>query len=186
MGEAELYKLTYHDLILLVQELQIRRHNDETVYDRNIWQARRIMELEFDLRRFRRIMVEDQQENVMKEYGTVASDVVSLEEARNNKAKLKLITGGGGSGDNDWLSSMVWGTEFRVRPKKGEKSWILVTFMMGGSKDQGKTILVIPYQGDEAVQDTKDWLWAEPKAFCEYFELVSIISVPEKENEGWE
>lgn len=179
LTEAELYTFTYHDLILMVKELQSMRRDDQSVYDRNIRQAARIMELEFDLRKYRRIMVEDTQETVMKTYGTVKSDVVSLDEFRKHHLKPD---GGGPKGPKkgDWLSDMVWGTEFLVRPN-ANKTWMLARFMHAGRRE--RMVLVIPMRGEEPVQDDKEWLWVDPVEFCKYWELMAILLIPEKDNE---
>lgn len=112
--------------------------------------------------------------NVMKEYGHAVSDVVSLDEFRKNMPRLK----GGGSKPptGDWLSSMVCGTEFLVRPKV-QKTWILAKFLHAGTR-QG-CVLVIPMRGDEPVQDDKEWVWVDPVEFCKFWELRAILLVPE-------
>jgi hypothetical protein len=175
LSNTNIYKNTYAELVIWIKELLAMRREDQTVYDRNIRQAARIMELEFDLRKYRRIMVDNQQETTVKEYGVMESDVVSLDEVRRNRVRLK---GGGEPPNGDWLSTMKWGTEFLVRPKV-QKTWLLVRFMMAGIR--GGMALIIPMRGDEPVQDDKDWMWADPVEFCKYWELMAVLLVPKDE-----
>lgn len=177
ISDTEIMKNTYAQLVMWIKELLAMRRDDVKVYDRNIWQAGRIMSLEFDLRRYKHMMVEDKEETVVEKY---ANDVVSLEEVRKNKAKFRTVTGGGVPPDSEWLPKMEWGTEFLVRPKV-QKTWLLVKFMMGGV--QNGCVLVIPVRGDEPIQDDKEWMWVDPVEFCKYWELMAILLVPEKDNE---
>lgn len=177
-SDTEIYKCTYAELVNWVKELSARRRCDETVYDRNIRQAGRIMELELYLRRYSFIMVDNQEDNVVKEYGVVESDVVSLDEFRS--LRLKRRGGGGNPPEGDWFSRMIWGTEFLVRPKQ-QKTWLLVRFMMGGVKEGMG--LVIPMRGDEPVQDDKEWMWVDPVEFCKYWELMAVVFVPKEIND---
>lgn len=170
-SDTEIYKNTYHQLVCWIKELLAMRRADQTVYDRNIAQAKRIMELEFDLRRFRRIMVEDTQETVMQEYGVAENNVSSLEEYR--KAHPRLMRGGGNPPEGEWLSKMEWGTMFFVR-RKNQNDWLLVKFLMAGI--QAGVVLLVPMQGTEdVVSDDRAWLPVDPAAFCRYWELMSQI-----------
>jgi len=176
-SDRDIYKNTYHELVCWVKELLAMRRDDKLVYDRNILQAGRIMELEFDLRRYSAMMVEDKQEMVMN--GLSADEgVVSLEEFRRNHPRRKY--GGQPPEEGDWLSTMVWGTEFRVSPKT-QKTWLLMTFTMAGIRNG--TVLVIPHHGDLISQDEKEWMWVNPIEFCRYWELAAIILVPEEIDE---
>ena len=122
-------------------------------------------------------MVEDKQEAAVKEYGVAQSNVVSNEEFVAQR--LKRRGGGGNPPEGDWLSGMVWGTEFRVRPKQ-QKTWLLATMTMGGIRKG--TVLIIPHHGDEISQDTKEWMWVDPVKFCEYWELIATVMVPKEES----
>lgn len=175
-SDTDIYKCTYNELVCWVKELSARRRADDQVYERNLRQARIIMALELDLRKLSAMMVEDKQETTVKEYGLVESDVVSLEEFRRNKLRSR---GGGGNPPGEWLSGMVWGTEFLVRPKV-QKTWLLVKFMMAGVKEG--MVLVIPMRGDEPVQDDKEWMWVDPVEFCKYWELMAVILIPKEIN----
>ena len=143
------------------------------------------MELQFDLTQQKTIMFEDTMETVMKEYGIVQSDVVSNEEFQARRLKR----GGGGPGngrgkDGDWLSPMVWGTEFLARPRIPNgmnPRWLLAKFMMAGIRDG--MVLVIPMRGDEPIQDDHSWMWVDPVAFSKYFELMGILLEPESTDE---
>lgn len=170
-SDTEIYKNTYHELVLWIKELLEMRRSDETVYDRNLKQAARIMELEFDLRKFSRIMGEDKEETVVKEYGTADDNVISNEEfIRYRKSK-----GGGNGGTDDWLTDMEWGTIFYVRQKPvitGSRSWLLTKFLMAGTRKN--VVLLVPMAGaEEVVTDDREWLPVEPKAFCKNWDLVA-------------
>jgi len=173
VSDTEIYKNTYAQLVKWVKELLRMRRDDATIYDRNIRQARRIMELEFDLRRYSVMMVEDKQETIMKDFAE--AEVVSLEEFRKNHPKP--MGGGSPPSEGDWLSPMVWGTEFRVSPKM-QKTWLLMTFTMAGVRNG--TVLVIPHHGDEISQDTKEWMWVNPLDFCKFWDKIAVILIPEE------
>ena len=164
-SNTDIYKNTYNQLVIWVKELlwTVQRYTalENLIYK----QAGIIMELEHEV-------------NVMKQHGTLVSDVISLDEFRRNHPRLK--GGGGMPPDGDWLSGMVCGTEFLVRPKI-QKTWILAKFMHAGLR-QG-VVLVIPMRGDEAIQDEKEWVWVDPVEFCKFWELRAILLIPEKLNE---
>lgn len=182
ISEAQIMTNTYAQLVVWIKELLAMRRDDATVYDRNTRQAGRIMELEFDLAKYGAIMVEDRQETVMKEYGSAESDVISNEELV--RQRLKRFGGGGdtpGGKSKDWLTPMKWGTVFYIRPKR-DGNWLLAKFLLAGKK--GNVVLLVPMKGDEeVVSDDREWCPVEPKAFCDYFELVADFPPPEIVNE---
>ena len=120
------------------------------------------------------MMVEDKQEMVM-DGSTPDADVISLETFRRNRPKRMF--GNPPTDGDDWLSSMVWGTEFRVSPKT-QKTWLLMTFTMAGMLEG--TVLVIPHHGDEISQDEKEWMWVNPVEFCKYWEKIATVFIPEE------
>lgn len=174
--QGDIYKNTYRELVLWVEELLQQRRYDEQVYVRNILQAGRIMELEFDLARVPAIMVYDLEETVMEKYGT--ADIIPEDELiRRRKAK------GGGGPDGDWLTKMAWGTMFFSR-KKNRKDWLLVKFLKAGNR--GTVVLLVPMQGaEEVVADDRDWLAVDPVEFCKTWECVELIPpVPLESSDG--
>ena len=135
------------------------------------------MKLEFDLRRYQSIMVDKIEEEVVKEYGTVDSNLVTNEELR----ELRLRRGGrgGGNGRVNYLINMPWGTQFYVR-QRGSKTWILVKFLLAGRK--GNVFLLVPMKGDEnEVTDDREWLPVESKAFTDYWELMAEFPPPRED-----
>src|SRR5882672_200701 len=146
-SDTELMKQTYAGLILIVKELQwslerqkcLNVNNVELKHSRTRDQLltereARNRQVEFDLMNAKdyinsMLIDTENKENLMKEYGIAVSDVISFDEFRKNKARLR----GGGSAppEGDWLSDMVCGTEFLVRPKT-QKTWILAKFMHAG------------------------------------------------------
>lgn len=164
-SDTNIYKNTYNELVIWIKELLWQTQRYSGLENLNYKQAGIIMELEHEV-------------NVMKEYGAVVSDVVSLDEWRKNRVRLK----GGGNipPEGDWLSGMTCGTEFLVRPKT-QKTWILAKFMHAGLR--AGCVLVIPMQGDEPVQDDKQWVWVDPEEFCKFWELRAILLIPEVINE---
>jgi len=164
-SDTEIYKNTYNELVIWIKELLWRCQRYSDLENLNYKQARIIMTLEHEV-------------NVMKEYGAVVSDVVSLDEFRKNHPRR--ATGGGAPPAGDWLSGMVCGTEFLVRPKI-QKTWILAKFMHAGLR--ANCVLVIPMQGDEPIQDDKQWVWVDPAEFCKFWELRAILLIPEVPNE---
>jgi len=183
LSDTYIYTRTYKELVEWVKYLASWRKIEDTVYDRNITQARRIMELEFALRKYSAIMVDDKQENVVKEYGIVDSNVISNEELMEHRRKRG---GGGRGGQEDWLSDMVWGTIFYVRQKPvttGSRSWLLQKFLKAGN--QKTVVLLVPmHANEEVIMDEREWLPVEPRAFCRSFELVSEFEpIPLKEDE---
>lgn len=180
ISDTEIYKNTYAQLVVWIKELIRLRRDDAMVYDRNINQARRIMELEFDLRRYSAMMIYDRQEDVVKEYGTVESNVVTNEELTQQRLKLKR-GGGGNNGSVNYLIDMEWGTQFYVRPK-GSRSWMLVKFLLAGRKKD--IYLLVPMKGDEnEISDDREWLPVESKAFTTYWELVEEFPPPKEIHE---
>src|SRR6266576_3799208 len=195
-SDTELMKQTYASLILIVKELQwmlewqksLNVNNTELKHSRTrdaLLTAReaRNRQVEFDLmnaKAYINSMLSDAEykESLMKEYGAVVSDVVSLDEFRRNHPRRKA--GGGMPLEGDWLSDMVCGTEFLVRPKV-QKTWILAKFMHAGLR--AGCVLVIPMQGDEPIQDDKQWVWVDPAEFCKFWELRAILLIPEVPNE---
>ena len=177
--EADIYKHTYNDLVQWLKILINDRRHDQTVYDRNIWQARRIMELEFDLQRRKKydmIMLEDQERQVVDAIG-VEDNIVSIEEYKDRG--LSLIQGGRGSFNGDWLTPLPWGTQFYVRPKV-QKTWMLAKFLKAGAKKS--IVYLVPMKGaEDVVIDDREWIPVEPKAFSAFFELVEKFT--EKDNE---
>lgn len=164
-SDTNIYKNTYNQLVIWIKEL--------------LWQSQRYLNLEnLNYKQAGIIMKLEHEVNVMKEYGAIVSDVVSLDEWRKNRVRLK----GGGNipPEGDWLSDMVCGTEFLVRPKT-QKTWILAKFMHAGLR--AGCVLVIPMQGDEPVQDDKQWVWVDPIEFCKFWELRAILLIPEVVNE---
>lgn len=182
LSDTYIYTLTYNQLVHWVKYLVEWRKIEDTVYDRNILQARRIMELEFALRKYSRIMVEDKQETVVKEYGIVDSNVVSNEELIRYRRKR----GGGDRNGDDWLTDMEWGTIFYVRQKpvlSGSRGWLLQKFIKAGNRKN--VVLLVPmHANEEVVTDDREWLPVEPKSFCKSFELVSEFEpIPLEEDE---
>lgn len=199
MGEAELYKLTYRQLVCLVQELQrtlkylpctYERHselNHERTVNKLLFNQIKVLQdtiitLKFDLRKYSAMMVEDKQENVVKEYGIVDSNVVSNDEFMEYRRKR----GGGRGSQEDWLTDMEWGTIFYVRQKPvttGSRSWLLQKFIKAGN--QKNVVLIIPmHANEEVITDEREWMPVEPKAFCRSFELVSEFEpIPLEEDE---
>lgn len=172
--DTEIYKNTYRELVLWIKELLAMRRDDQTVYDRNIAQAGRIMELEFDLRRYRSIMVDDKQEGVIKEYGVIDSNVISNDELMEKR--LKRGGGKGGGNGRDYLAGMEWGTQFYCRPRV-HKTWMLCKFLYAGRKKN--VFLLVPMKGDEnEVSDDREWMPVDSKAFCEYWELIADFPPP--------
>jgi len=168
ISDTEIYKNTYHQLVCWIKELLEIRRNDERIYDRNIRQAGRIMSLEFALRKYSAMMVEDQQEQIVEKYAKAEGDVVSLEEFRKNYPRTKPK---GPNGTTDWLTPMAWGTQFYVRPKL-QKTWMLAKFLHAGLRKNA--VLLVPMMGSEdVVADEREWLAVEPIAFCQYWELIS-------------
>lgn len=158
-SDTHIYKNTYNQLVIWVKEL--------------LWVVRRNIELEnLNYKQAGIIMDLEHEVNVMKEYGHVVSDVISLDEWRKNRPAV----GGRPPVDGDWLSGMKTGTEFLVRPKV-QKTWILAKFMHAGLR--ANCVLVIPMQGDEPIQDDKQWVWVDPVEFCKFWELRAILLVPE-------
>jgi hypothetical protein len=164
-SDTNLYKNTYAELIVWVKELLWRAQRYIDLENLNYKQAGIIMELEHEVK-------------VMKEYGAVTSDVLSLDEYRKNHPRRK--TGGGMPPEGDWLSGMVSGTEFLVRPKI-QKTWILAKFMHAGAR--AGCVLVIPMRGDQPIQDDAEWVWVDPVEFCKFWELRAILLIPENNNE---
>lgn len=176
--DTELYTMTYRDLILLVKELDWWYWHLRDADDLNKAQAKRIMELEFDLMKYSRIMGEDKQEAIVNDYATPLGEIISLDEER--KVRRKQGGGKGGSGD-DWLSGMIWGTQFYVRPK-AQRGWVLTKFMMAGIRN--KTVLLVPMMGDEnTVSDDRAWVAVDPKLFCRAWELFDLFPPIELEEE---
>src|SRR5438034_75975 len=108
-SDTNIYKNTYRELVIWIKELLWRADRYIDLENLNWKQAGIIMELENEV-------------NVMKEYGAAVSDVISLEEFRKNRPLTR--NGGSEPPDGDWLSGMVCGTEFLVRPKV-QKTWML-------------------------------------------------------------
>lgn len=160
-SDTNIYKCTYHELVLWVKEL--------------LWAVKRYSQLEnLNYKQAGIIMEYEHEVNVMKEYDDVVSDVISFDEYRKNRLRLK--TGGNQPPEGDWLSGMVCGTEFLVRPKV-QKTWILAKFMHAGLRQ--RCVLVIPMRGDQPIQDDKEWVWVDPIEFCKFWELRTILLVPE-------
>lgn len=182
-SESNLYKNTYNELVIWVQELLWRQQRYCDLETLNHSQAKRIMELEFDLQRYSTIMVEDKQETLMDKYSVPETDVVSNEEFQ--KLRLKRGGGGGGNKDKDWLSSMEWGTQFYARMKVGQREpWMLVKFMLAGIRQ--KTALLVPMMGaEDVVADDRQWIPVDPIKFCKTWELYDEFPpIPlEKEDE---
>lgn len=175
ISDTDIYKNTYAQLVAWIKELINMRRDDATVYDRNIRQARRIMELEFDLRKYRSIMVDKIEEDVVKEYGSIESNVISNEELMEQRLR-RGGRGGGGRNKDDFLSGMIWGTQFYVR-QRDTRGWMLVKFMYAAQKKH--VHILIPMKGDEnEVSDDREWLPVEGKSFCKYWELVSEFPPP--------
>ena len=167
LSDTNIYKNTYHEMVCWVKELHwwVIYYRGLDVLNKT--QAKRIMELEFDLRRYSSIMVEDKQETLMKEFGVAEDNVIPFEE-RQRIAPLR--GGGSGSVSKDWLSGMEWGTQFYARLKGQSSSWMLVKFLMAGVRN--KTILLVPMMGTEdVVSDDRQWLPVDPVAFCKAWEL---------------
>ena len=181
LSDTYIYTRTYKELVEWVKYLTEWRKIEDGVYDRNIRQAGRIMELEFQLRKYMRIMKEDQQETVVKEYGTVESDVVSNEEFQSRRLK-RSGGGGGGSSSHNWISPLPWGTIVYVRPKR-EKPWLLAKFLLAGFQ-KGVAWLVPMHGMEDVVSDDREWVPVEPVAFCEYFELIAAITPVEESKDG--
>lgn len=194
-SDADIMKNTYAGLVVWVKELlwqlewqrSLNVNNVELKHARsrdkilNEWHER-IRHREIDLAKYGAIMVEDRQETVMKEYGSAESDVISNEELV--RQRLKRFGGGGdtpGGKSKDWLTPMKWGTVFYIRPKR-DGNWLLAKFLLAGKK--GNVVLLVPMKGDEeVVSDDREWCPVEPKAFCDYFELVADFPPPEIVNE---
>lgn len=190
LSDTNIYKNTYHELVCWVKELHrllVEAKRDEHVIIRargleelNYKQAARIMELEFDLRRYSTIMVEDKQETLMKDYAIPEAEIVSNEEFQRRRTKR-----GGGSNGGDWLSGMEWGTQFYARMKVGQREpWMLAKFLFAGIKQ--KTAYLVPMAGDEnSVADERAWLPVDPVRFCKTWELYDAFPpIPlEKEDE---
>lgn len=110
-----------------------------------------------------------------KEYGTVESDVVSLDEFRQNR----VATGGSGPpakpGD-DYLSRMVNGTEFLCRDLRGNTpKWFIHEWIFGGLHSTGNVLLIPP----KTANDNRTWVFVDPTEFCKAFEFRGILEVPE-------
>lgn len=177
ISDTEIYKNTYAQLVIWIKELLRSRRDDATIYDRNIHQARRIMELEFDLRKYRCIMVDKIEEEVVKEYGTIDSNLVTNEELM--EIRRRRGGKGGGTGRINYLATMQWGTQFYVRTR-GSKTWMLVKFLLAGRK--GDVFLLVPMKGDEnEVSDDREWLPVESKAFTDYWELMAEFPPPKED-----
>lgn len=160
-SDTNIYKNTYNELVMWVKELLWRQARYIDLENLNYKQAGIIMELEHEVK-------------VMKEYGAVVSDVISLDEFRRNHPKPK--GGGNQPPEGDWLSRMKSGTEFLVRPK-ANKTWILAKFMHAGLRQE--QVLVIPMRGDQPIQDDAEWVWVDPVEFCKFWELRAILLIPE-------
>lgn len=181
LSDTNIYKNTYHELVCWVKELSWWNRHLRGRDELNKAQAKRIMELEFDLRKYSHIMVEDKQEQVMKDFSIPEAELVTNEEFQRRRTKK----GGGGTGTTDWLSGMEWGTQLYVRMKVGQREpWMLVKFLYAGKKQ--RTCFLVPMMGDEqAVGDDRQWLPVDPEKFCKTWELYDEIRpIPlEKDNE---
>lgn len=177
LSNTNIYKNTYAELINWVRELSWLVTYLKDADQRNKLNVRRIMELEFDLTKARRIIVEDIQEAILKEYGTIDSEVVDLAEVRRKLPKRGGGTSGGKPGD-DYLSDMPWGTEF-LCGKLGSNDWLLVRFLKAG--EQEGMILVVPMQGEGPIEDERGWMWVDPVKFCKFWEKKAVLVVPKDE-----
>lgn len=139
------------------------------------------MELEFDLRKYSAIMVDDKQETLMSEYGVPENNVIPFPETI---IRPKRGGSGGGNRSKNWLIDMDWGTQFYARQRGTGQPWLLVKFMLAGIRQ--KTALLVPMAGTEdVVSDDRMWLAVDPAAFCKVWELYDEFPpIPfEKENE---
>lgn len=180
-SETNIYKNTYYELVCWVKELQWCWIRYQGLEERNLQQAARIMELEFDLRKYKSIMVEDKQETLMSEYGVPESNVIPF---NGTVVRPKRGGGSGGGKNKDWLSEMDWGTQFYARQRGTSQPWMLVKFMLAGIRQ--KTALLVPMAGTEdVVSDDRMWLAVDPAAFCKVWELYDEFPpIPlEKEDE---
>jgi hypothetical protein len=191
LSDTEIYKNTYAELIVWVKELHRRLEWQRCLNINNIeinhvrareiilteWEAR-IRRREFDLMKYRSIMVDRIEEDVVKEYGTADSNVISNDELMEQRVRR----GGGGRGGRmytNYLINMPWGTQFYVRTR-GSKTWMLVKFLLAGRK--GDVFLLVPMRGDEnEVSDDREWLPVESKAFTDYWELMAEFPPPKEE-----
>lgn len=165
LSDTNIYKNTYHELVCWVKELSWWMRYYRGLDELNKAQAARIMELEFDLRKYSAMIIEDKQESVMTEYGIAESNVVPF-----NKTIRPKRGGGGGSGSKDWLSGMEWGTQFYTKRKGQSEPWMLVKFLFAGMRQ--KTALLVPMMGaEDVVSDDRNWLPVDPVAFCKVWDL---------------
>lgn len=182
LSNTNIYKNTYNELICWVRDLHWWVRYYRGLDELNKAQARRIMELEFDLQRYSSIMVEDKQETVMKDFSIPEGELVSNEEFEQRRLKRG---GGGGGKKTDWLSDMEWGTQFYARQRGQSQQWMLVKFMLAGIRQ--KTALLVPMLGaEDVVSDDRNWLPVDPALFCRNWELYDAFPpIPlEKDDEN--
>lgn len=181
LSDTNIYKNTYAELVHWVKDLSWWVRHYRGLDELNKAQAKRIMELEFDLRRYSSIMVEDQQETLMKEYGVPESNVVTFP---SETLRPKRGGTGGGSGHKDWLSEMEWGTVFYARMNNTSQPWLLVKFMLAGIRQ--KTALLVPMLGaEDVVTDDRNWMAVDPVAFTKVWKLHDEFPpVPIESNNG--
>jgi hypothetical protein len=196
LSDTNIHKNTYKELVCWVKELskmysELYRQSESDKHavirargleEKNYKQAARIMELEFDLRKYSTIMVEDKKETVMADYGVPENNVIPF-----NDKVIRPKRGGGSGGDKivDWLSPMEWGTQFYARQRGQSQQWMLVKFMLAGIRQ--KTALLVPMMGaEDVVSDDRNWLPVDPVKFCrnwELFDKFPPLSIPENSND---
>lgn len=182
LSDTEIYKNTYKELVDWVKELHWWYRYHKGLDTLNKAQAARIMKLEFDLRRYSTIMVEDIQEQIMADYGVPENNVIPIDEG----VKIRAKRGGGNDGGkgNDWLSGLEWGTQIYVRMKVGQRDpWMLVKFLFAGIRQ--KTALLVPMMGaEDVISDDRQWVPVDPVKFCKTWELFDAFPpVPLKEED---
>ena len=80
--------------------------------------------------------------------------------------------------DGDWLSGMKVGTEFKAHDKLRDPSWLVRDLTYLG-KLKGDVYLC----PTNALQDSKQWFWVNPVAFCREWEFRGIIEEPQDQDE---
>jgi len=85
-------------------------------------------------------------------------------------------TKGKGPTGEDWLSGMLCGTEFLVKPRMMQ-TWVLHEFMHAGLKEGN--VLLIPHG---KINIPGEWVWTDPIEFCKVFELRAILEVPKDDD----
>lgn len=181
-SDTNIYKNTYHQLVIWVKELL--RRNSELCEEMNsnkfvVERSRSAEDLNY--RQAGIIMLLEHRVRMMaKDYGIATSNVVSNDELM--ELRLKRKGGGGNPPEGDWLSGMKSGTEFLVSPKMLQTNWVMTKFMQAGLHPNG-FVLIIPMQGEEPSSDPKEWVWAHPERFCKFWEFMGVLLIPKEEDE---